>query len=110
PATDRPLIVETCPASTLKALGLYRTHQGYKGRAPSCRQARRRILSALEDLKLVSLSDPLRQRIIANQGGDALDSVIAAIGAVAARPQIERRVGYDQPMEGWVYYADMPDW
>lgn len=109
PVEGRPLVVETCPASSLKQLGLYRTHGGYKGAGADRHRKRGRIIDALVDAKLVTLSPTLRSDIVANRGGDALDSVIAALGAIAALPQIGRQLGYDQPIEGWVYYVTPAD-
>ncbi len=104
---DKPLIVETCPASSLKALGIeHRQYkQSKKDKAAECRQGRIRIVESLIARRLVLVPGALRERIIADKGGDALDSVIAALGAIAALPQMARRVGYDQPVEGWVYYV-----
>jgi len=101
----KPLIVETCPASSLKKLGLYRKHSSYKGRKDACRVARSALLDALLRRKLVTLKPILRKHIIEDKGGDALDAVIAALGAAASLSQTENRVGYDHPIEGWVYYV-----
>ena len=105
PANGRPLLVETCPASSLKQLGLYRSHGGYKGAGADCRRQREHLIEALGDLRLVVLSPTLRSDIVSDRGGDALDSVIAATGAVAALPLIAENVGYDEPIEGWVYHV-----
>ena len=105
PVKGRPLIVETCPASSLKQLGLYRTHGGYKGAGADRHRKRGQLVDVLVDAKLVTLSPALRFDIVANRGGDALDSVIAALGAIAALPEIEAGIGYDEPIEGWVYYV-----
>ncbi|MEX2200640.1 MAG: hypothetical protein WD711_04525 [Dongiaceae bacterium] len=103
--TGTPLIVETCPASSLKKLGLYRKHSSYKGRKDACRVARSALLDALLQRKLVTAGSTLRTQIVDDSGGDALDAVIAALGAAASLPQTENRVGYDHPIEGWVYYV-----
>lgn len=108
PGDGRPVLVETCPASSLKQLGLYRRHGGYKGAGADCRRKRERIVDALEDMGLIALSPALRTRIVADRGGDALDSAIAALGAIAALPEIARGIGYDEPIEGWVYYVRGP--
>jgi hypothetical protein len=108
PADGRPLIVETCPASSLKQLGLYRTHGGYKGSGADRRRKRGQLADALCDLGLVAMSSALRSDIVADRGGDALDSVIAALGAIAALPEIALEVGYNEPIEGWVYYVRAP--
>jgi len=82
PRADRPWIVETCPASTLKRAGLY---QPYKGPGAAARAARRRIIDGLVSARLMA---PLRpaQRDLAldNRGGDALDSMIAAAATAQA--------------------------
>ena len=108
PVEGRPLIVETCPASSLKQLGLYRTHGGYKGAGVDRHRKRDQLLDVLVDEKLATVSSTLRADIVANRGGDALDSVIAALGAIAALPEIENGIGYDEPIEGWVYYVRAP--
>ena len=101
----KPLIVETCPASSLKALGLYRKHSSYKGRKDACRVARSALLNALLHRKLVTVEPSLRARIVDDSGGDALDAVIAALGAAASLAPIESGTGYDHQIEGWVYYV-----
>jgi hypothetical protein len=108
PADGRPLIVETCPASSLKQLGLYRTHGGYKGSGADRRRKRGQLVDALCDAGLAAISPTLRSDIVADRGGDALDSVIAALGAIAALPEIAGAIGYDEPIEGWVYYVRGP--
>ena len=108
PTAGRPLLVETCPASSLKQLGLYRRHGGYKGAGPDCRRKRTMLVDALVDAGLVKMSTALRSSIVADHGGDALDSVTAALGAIAALPEIANEIGYDEPIEGWVYYVRGP--
>ncbi len=108
PVAGRPLLVETCPASSLKQLGLYKSYGGYKGVAAACRRRRERLIDAIRDAGLVTLASTMRLRIVADRGGDALDSVIAALGAIAALPSIAVDHGYDEPLEGWVYYVREP--
>jgi hypothetical protein len=79
----RRVIVEACPASTLKRLGL--PHQNYKQPAggpltAKRRRTRRAILDGLAPLVEISATD--RRRIMRDPGGDALDAVIGAVGAV----------------------------
>ena len=75
---DRPYarctLAETCPASSLKRLGLYRP---YKGRGDGLREWRAAILDRLlkED---VVCDGALRETAIADTGGDGLDAIIAA--------------------------------
>lgn len=104
PEKGKPLVVETCPASTLAALHMYQKYQKYK-KLPESYRVRTLILEELIERHLVVVPATMRARIVADKGGDALDSVIAAIGAVAALPQIAANVGYDHPIEGWVYYV-----
>lgn len=76
PRPDRAMVLEVCPASALKRLGLYRS---YKGRGSGLMDARASILDMLlarDDLDLTE--NDLRDVIIADPEGDALDSLIAA--------------------------------
>lgn len=78
----RPWVVETCPASTLKKLGLYLS---YKGPGPSPRAARRRIIDGLVETRLLARLRPAElQAALENTGGDALDSMIAAAATARA--------------------------
>lgn len=79
----RRVIVESCPGSTLKRLGL--PHQNYKQAEGGPLTRRRRntrheILSALS--AHIAISPGQRRTIMRNAGGDALDAVIAALGAL----------------------------
>jgi hypothetical protein len=81
-AGARRVLVEACPASTLKRLGL--PHQNYKQveGGPLTRKrlkTRRAILPGLAES--VELDDARRRAVMRNGGGDALDAVIAAVGA-----------------------------
>lgn len=81
-ALDRAWIVEACPASTLKSLGIYRP---YKGAERSHRTHRRRILDHLQESGLIAEVDgKMRTQLLADEGGDALDSVIAAAATARA--------------------------
>jgi hypothetical protein len=101
----RPCIIETCPASTLKAAGLYRS---YKGAARDMRVARRRLINDLIGHGLLMPLSRMLQRVaIGNARGDALDSMIAA--AATARAYLAGEL--EQPpqqaierMEGHVFY------
>jgi len=82
PRPDRPWVVETCPASTLKHAGLY---PSYKGSGEARRAARRRIVAGLVKSGLLARLSPSLQRLaVENQGGDALDSMIAAAATARA--------------------------
>ena len=101
------VLVESCPSSTLKRLGL--PHQNYKqpqgGPLTGKRLRTRRAI--LEGLNFrVNIGDAHRRAIMRNGGGDALDSVIAAVGALegwrdADHRAIRRHSRY--PREGRLY-------
>jgi hypothetical protein len=81
----RRVLVEACPSSTLKRLGL--PHNNYKQPEGGAltrkrRRARRLILDGL--LRHVRADDRQRRVMMRNPGGDALDAVIAAVGAAQA--------------------------
>lgn len=98
PVKGKPLLAEICPASTLKAEGLY---VPYKGRGDGLRAARADILRSVTRRGLLSpVRGKLRETILENTGGDALDAVLSAIAAAridTAKPRndldrIESRV------------------
>jgi hypothetical protein len=79
----RRVVVESCPGSTLKRLGL--AHQNYKqpqgGPLTAKRlRTRRAIMEGFSER--VDIGDAQRRTIMRNGGGDALDAVIAAVGAI----------------------------
>lgn len=74
----KPLLLEICPASTLKAA---RRYLPYKGRDARRRAARRAILARAEADLGAPLEPALRRPIVADAGGDALDAVLAALAA-----------------------------
>jgi len=80
----RAWILEICPASTLKKLSEElgkKLYIPYKGRGAERREARKCILGTLECCtQLHVCDDHLRETIIADPEGDALDSVVAALG------------------------------
>lgn len=81
PTAER-VIVECCPSSVLKGMGL--PHQNYKQPTggPLTRRrklTRHRLLAALEPF--VDIPPQFRRVMMRNPGGDALDAVIAAVGA-----------------------------
>jgi hypothetical protein len=106
-ANAERVLVEACPSSTLKRLGL--PHQNYKQPAggPLTRKrlrTRRAILHGLASH--VEIGPRERRVIMRNGGGDALDAVIAAVGgahawADADHRRIARHPRY--PREGRLY-------
>jgi hypothetical protein len=98
----KPWILEVCPASTLKQEALY---QPYKGRHEAHRKAREHILGEIEE-RASSTPAQLREEIVANREGDALDSLIAAFAAFRALHNPAGLVpeGNDAyKLEGYVY-------
>ncbi|HVG19039.1 MAG TPA: DUF429 domain-containing protein [Blastocatellia bacterium] len=103
----RRVLVEACPDSTLKRMGL--PHQNYKQPEGGPLTAKRRrtrhvILEGLAER--VSISDSQRRTIMRNGGGDALDAVITALGAVRSWGSCDHRQIYRHPRyprEGRLY-------
>jgi hypothetical protein len=106
-ASARRVLVEACPASTLKRMGL--PHQNYKQPEGGPltwkrRRTRRAILDGLAEH--VSISDTHRLVMMRNGGGDALDAVIAALGGVRAWEASDHRYisrHHRYPLEGHLY-------
>ena len=72
-----PILIEACPASSLKRMDAYRS---YKGVDHSRRDARQGIVQVLANEGL-RIPAPLTHLIVADPGGDGLDAVIAAWAA-----------------------------
>ena len=73
-----PLLLEICPASTLRRLGVGRLP--YKGGACGERRtARKAIVSRLAAATRTAIEPIARHRAIEDPGGDALDSLVAAV-------------------------------
>lgn len=105
PVDDKPLILEICPASTLKAYNLYEKYKfGSKDDRP---ETRSKILEEIERLGPLKFSDPkTRQSVITDRYGDALDSAIAAMAAFNAVQNIDTLIPGDNgycKIEGYVY-------
>jgi hypothetical protein len=106
-AGARRVLVEACPASTLKRMGL--PAQNYKQPeggplTPKRRRTRRAILDGLA--RHVCIADRDRRRIMRNGGGDALDAVLAAVGAARSwRSSDHRLIARHEryPREGRLY-------
>ncbi len=83
--TAKRVLVEACPASTLKRLGL--CHQNYKQAqgGPLTVLRRRNRRSIIDGLRHSVLIDERERRVMMrNPGADALDALIAAVGGVQA--------------------------
>lgn len=105
--TAERVIVESCPGSVLKRLGL--PHQNYKQPTGGPLTQRRRltrhaILTGLTPF--VALDDRHRRAAMRNPGGDALDAIIAAVGTALALPAADHRAIARHPRyprEGHLY-------
>lgn len=88
----RRVLVEACPTSTLKRLGL--PHNNYKQPegGPLTRKRRRTRRAILDGLaRHVSIADGQRRVMMRDGGGDALDTVIAVVGAAQAWQACDHR-------------------
>ena len=102
PQGGKAWVLETCPASTLKAMGLYRP---YKGPGAARAAWRKKILAALTATGPLLIPARLRRRILADRTGDALDSLVAAFTAfrlVEERAPLFTRVSGRQALEAVV--------
>ena len=100
PAPGLPWLIETCPASALKHLGW---RGSYKG--AGFKNARRQILRQLSAAELLApLPRSLRERVVGDNGGDALDSIIAALATARALGDIDVGDGGGDELEGRVYF------
>ena len=101
PRGDRPWLIETCPASLLIAIG---HRPPYKGRKQ--KDVRSALVSELVGRELFRPLPAKIQRIVVdNAGGDALDSILAAVATAAALKRIEAGKRDGDALEGWVYFA-----
>ena len=104
----RRVVVEACPASTLKRLGL--PHWNYKqpgGQSPDAkrRRTRREILAGLA--AHVAIGRVRRAALLRDGGGDALDAVISAVGAALSwrASDHERVAGHPRYVREGRHYA-----
>jgi hypothetical protein len=103
-AAGKPWILEVCPASTLKGMGLYLS---YKGRRAQHREARTRLVEAIQGRgSLRELDGAIRELVVEDAGGDALDSVIAAVATAHALRDQKAAPAANKDLymiEGYVY-------
>jgi hypothetical protein len=103
----RRVVVECCPGSVLKRAGV--PHQNYKQPTggPLVRKRRRTRHAILQWLAAdVRFDDRFRRVMMRNPGGDALDAVIAAVGAARAVAAADHRAIARHPRyrhEGHLY-------
>ena len=98
-------VIEIYPAGTLRRLGT--ASREYKADTDEARSRRRRIVGRLTDPETdgpgLDVSEAVRGRIIDDSGGDALDSVIAAVAtARAVTREFDPESGFDE-REGHIY-------
>jgi len=104
PLPGKPWVMEVCPASTLKRMSLYRP---YKGAMRDRYMAREGILAGMEKACALSIaSQALREMVLCDAQGDALDSVVAALATFRAvrslaGPGVSTRG--EEALEGHVY-------
>ena len=105
---SKPWVLEICPSSTMRDRKL--PHQGYKkGAHPATlkqRATREHIPDRLiESEHLAPLDPAIRTRVLADTGGDALDSIVAAVATARAvsNPGALYPGGPDYTIEGYVY-------
>jgi hypothetical protein len=97
----RPILIEACPASSLKAIRFY---PAYKGSSGAHRQERGAVLQKLIEIGVLEAPPQWLHAILLNNvGGDALDALIAALAASHAA--IETEADPDQRIEGIIYSA-----
>lgn len=105
PIAGKPWVFEICPASTLTALGIHGIP--YKGRDDIRRNNRQKILKAIErNRPIVIQNSDITHRIIEDKGGDALDSVIAAMATFNALKNKDSLIPDDNgfwEIEGYVF-------
>jgi hypothetical protein len=105
--TSRRVLVECCPGSVLKRVGA--PHQNYKQPAGGPLTRRRRLTRhAILDWLAgeVRFDERFRRVMMRNPGGDAIDAVIAAVGAARAVAAADHRAIARHPRyrrEGHLY-------
>ena len=103
-ARYKPWLLEICPACTLKEAGLY--EEPYKGREEAKRNVREEMVRALEERTALILDEETRIKVVENAGGDALDSVVAALAVGKALCDSEQPAfepGAPYALEGYIY-------
>ncbi len=104
----KPCILEICPASTLKnleeRLKIENLYTPYKGRDMKFRDQRLRILDALKKTNRISLTDAVICAALNNEGGDAIDSIVAAYATFCGYNNFSK-IDNDENylMEGYVF-------
>jgi hypothetical protein len=105
PVAGAPWLIEICPASTLKLGALGPLYQTYKDSAVSARDHRTRVLAALERQGVWFEQARIREKVLADDHGDALDSVLGAFATWRALQEPRSLLPRDdqERLEGRVY-------
>jgi hypothetical protein len=100
PQPGKPWIIEICPASTLKKKDIYKSYKGKEHR-----EQRLFILEALENTGSITICRrSIRENIMDDDGGDALDSVIAAYSTFCSwRNHFAVEINEHYGIEGYVF-------
>lgn len=75
---NRPTLLEVYPAATLDRLDAETHRQGYKDGSEAARERRESNVAAIEAAG-VEIPEGTRESLLENDGGDALDAVLAAV-------------------------------
>lgn len=98
-----PTLVEAYPAGTLRDLDLPDRKYKDDAKYPDGPEKRERILDGLVGWG-AEVPDPIRERLLGDREGDALDSLVAAVATARA---VESGFGVDSerydPVEGYIY-------
>jgi hypothetical protein len=98
---DATSLCEVYPAGTLASLDL--PAREYKDTDEHARDRRRQIVDGLADQTPLEFTDGVRGTLVDDAGGDALESVVAALGTYRARQaDFETDRPYDDS-EGYIY-------
>jgi hypothetical protein len=102
-ADERPVLCEVYPAATLRALDLpaERYKDSDAGDRGAYAERRERIVAGLPDD--VTLAGPVETAALDDEGGDALDAVVAAFAAYRAAADGFATDREYHPVEGYIY-------
>jgi len=105
-ASDKPWLLEVCPASTLERMGQRLPYKG-PNRDRDKRANRAHILKKIENTGFIRIrSSALRATILDDSDGDALDSVIAALAtfrAIGSTNDFSALTPSISMLEGYIY-------
>jgi hypothetical protein len=108
PGEDRPWLCESYPAATLRELDLPDERYKNDGKYADAQDRRERIVAGLRDAGLTVADEAIVETALADSGGDALDSIVAAFAVARAlregRPAASREAPDERSrLEGHIY-------